>query len=140
VDEFNINNLKIIFFYYKRIMIAKYCKYSLPLKIDVNLDIFRIYLRLEIFDILSKPCLKVQIFKRIKIKSFKFIVIGSSSSIAYSDSIYLQKEKKLNTGKQVSRISYKVIEYLLILRRTIAKTISEQIEIEFRKFAITIIY
>jgi hypothetical protein len=84
--------------------------------------------------------LKVQIFKRIKIKSFKFIVIGSSSSIAYSDSIYLQKEKKLNTGKQVSRISYKVIEYLLILRRTIAKTISEQIEIEFRKFAITIIY
>lgn len=132
--------MKIIFFYYKRITIAKYCKYSLPLKICVNLDIVRIYLRLVIFNIISIPCLKVQIFKRIKIKSFEFIVIGSPSSIAYSDSIYLQKEKKLNTGKQVSKISYKVIEYLLILWWTIAKTISEQIEIEFRKFAITIIY
>ena len=75
----------------------------------------------------------MKIFKRIKIRSFEFIVIGSPSSIAYGDSIYLQKEKKLNTGKQVSKISFKVIEYLLILWGTIAKTISEQIEIEFRK-------
>jgi hypothetical protein len=123
-------------------MIAKYCKYSLPLKIDVNLDISRIYLRLVIFKILLKPCIKVQIFKRIKkIKSFEFTVIGSPSSIAYSDSIYLQKEKNLNTGKQVSKISHKVLEYLLILWGTIARTMSKHIvEIEFRKLAITIIY